>query len=222
VEEAPPDDLSEAEEETGPLRRCIVTGDRIEQERMIRFVIDPDRMVVPDVGSVLPGRGLWLTAERGIVETAIKKRAFDRAARQSVKLPDNLVERVETLLLHRCRDTIGLARRAGIAVAGYEKVREALKSGPVGALLAASDGAVGGREKILALARHAGEITAMTALELGQAFGRDHVVHAMLTPGSLAARLKVDARRLSGFRVSHVTDQNRNHGVPDRQAEDGV
>ena len=51
----------EAEEaERGPLRRCIVTRESLPKERMIRFVLGPDRELVPDLAGKLPGRGMWL------------------------------------------------------------------------------------------------------------------------------------------------------------------
>ncbi|MGL1180861.1 hypothetical protein ACSTLD_24360, partial [Vibrio parahaemolyticus] len=73
------------------------------------------------------------------------KGGFSRAARRSVTVPTDLAETVEALLERRCLNLIGLARRAGQAVAGFEKVREALQHGRVALLLAAADGAADGR-----------------------------------------------------------------------------
>ena len=131
-----------------PLRRCIVTGTVADRSGMIRFAVSPEGFVVPDLEGTLPGRGLWVTADRNTLIKAFKKSAFGKAARRSVRVDRNLPDLVETLLKRRCLDTIGLARRAGIAVAGFEKVREALKHGKAGVLLAASDGAEDGRAKV--------------------------------------------------------------------------
>jgi hypothetical protein len=155
---------------------------------------------VPDVAGKLPGRGLWLTAERDIVAQAVTKRLFARAARQPVIVDDDLAERVEALVAARCCDQIGLARRAGQAVAGFAKVEAALAGGRVAVLLAASDGAANGREKLRALAPELPLVEQLTAAELGAAFAREHVVHAALAPGRLAEALIAEAARLKGFR----------------------
>ncbi|MGB8841064.1 MAG: RNA-binding protein [Aliidongia sp.] len=206
---ASPPAMHDEEDETGPIRRCIATGERLAKERMVRCAVDPDGVIVADVAAALPGRGLWLTARRDIVALAIKKRAFDRAAKRQVKVPVDLADRIEALLALRCRDGIGLARRSGQAVAGFEKVGQEMRAGRVGLLLAASDGAENGRQKIAGLARGLDlgiEIMAvLTAGELGVAFGRDHVVHAALGPGALATRLRQDGARLAGFRDIGVT-----------------
>jgi len=112
---------------------------------LVRFVVAPDGTLVPDVAARLPGRGLWLTARRDIVEAAMAKRLFGRAARKPVTVSADLADRVELLLRQRCADLIGLARRSGKAVAGYEKVRSALRDGDAAILLAAADGGEGGR-----------------------------------------------------------------------------
>ena len=210
------------EEETGPIRRCIATGERQPKESLIRFAVDPEGVIVPDVAAALPGRGLWLTARRDIVALAIKKRAFDRAAKRSVKVPEDLADRIEALLAQRCRDGIGLARRAGKAVAGFEKVGQALRAGEVGLLLAASDGAENGKQKLAALARGLDltdeVVAALTGAELGIAFGRDHIVHAALGPGALAERVRVDGARLAGFRGIAATTPGASVGSSKRRA----
>jgi len=199
-----PPAMPDEEDETGPIRRCIATGERLAKEGMVRCAVDPDGVIVPDVAAALPGRGLWLTARRDIVALAIKKRAFDRAAKRQVKVPVDLADRIELLLVLRCRDGIGLARRSGHAVAGFEKVGQAMRSGTTGLLLAASDGAENGRQKVAALARgldlKVEIVSVLTAMEIGAAFGRDHVVHASIGPGALADRVRVDGARLAGFR----------------------
>ena len=202
IPEGLPDDVPPDEPESGPLRRCIVTSERLAKETMVRCVVGPDGTIVPDVGAALPGRGLWLTSRRDIVATAVKKRAFDRAARRSVTVPADLADRIEMLLVQRCREAVGLARRSGKAVAGFEKVGQAIRKGGVGLLLAASDGAHDGRHKIAAMAPGLPVMDRLDAAELGAAFGRDHVVPGAIGAGALAARLLLDSARLAGFRVT--------------------
>jgi uncharacterized protein len=167
---------------------------------LVRFVVGPDARIVPDVAGTLPGRGLWLTAERDIVALAVTKRLFARAARQPVIVDDDLADRVEALLAERCRDRIGLARRSGQAVMGFVKVEAALAQGKAAVLLAAADGAADGRSKLRTLAAGLPVVEQLTGAELGAAFGREHAVHAAVAPGRNAEALIADAARLAGFR----------------------
>lgn len=190
---------------TGPLRRCIVTREVLPKELLVRFVIDPAGTVVPDIGGKLPGRGLWVKAERTVLANAVAKKLFAKAARQPVNLPADLVDRTAALLAQRCLDLIGLARRAGEAVCGFEKVRDALRNGRVGILLAAADGAADGRGKLKALAGERPVLALFTGAELSAALGRENVVHAALAQGRLAERLTVESARLAGLRADKVS-----------------
>jgi hypothetical protein len=141
-----------------------------------------------------------LTPTRDIVRAAVTKRAFARAARAPVVAPEDLPDRVEQLLVRRCAELLGLARRAGLAVGGFEKVREALRAGPAGVLVTASDAGADGRAKLQGLARGAPRFEGLTAAELGAAFGREALVHASVAPGKLARALIAEGARLAGFR----------------------
>jgi hypothetical protein len=162
---------------------------------------------VPDVASDLPGRGLWLTPRRDLLERAVAKRLFARAARVPIAAPPGLADRVESLLAQRCCDAIGLARRAGLAFAGFEKVCEAVRAGKVSLLLSALDGAEGGRNKIRGLGRNLPLAAVLTAAEMGGVFGRDHVVNVALGNGRLSSRLLADAEKMAGFRSGAVVDR---------------
>lgn len=201
------------ESESGPLRRCLVTGESRAKAELLRLVVAPDGKLVADVAGRLPGRGLWLTARRDIVGVAVTKRLFVRAARQAVLIEDGLADRVEVLLAQRCRDHIGLARRAGKAVTGFVKVQAGLATGKVGVLVAAADGAADGRGKLKSAAPGLPLVDCLTSAELGAAFGREHVVHAALAAGRLAEMLVADARRLAGFRP-RVADQSSDAAQP--------
>jgi uncharacterized protein len=187
-------------EGNNPERRCIVTGSVLPKEKLIRCVVGPDDIVVPDVDAKLPGRGLWLSASRDVVNTACAKNAFSRAARKNVKPMEGLTDRIEALLVQRCLSLIGLMRRTNSVIFGFEKTRNWLKSGTCTVVLAARDGADDGRNKIKSLARDLPLIELFDAAELGSALGRDHVVHMGFAKGQLTQRFQVEAMRLQGFR----------------------
>lgn len=186
----------------GPERRCIASGESGPAGRMIRFVLSPSGEVVPDLAAKLPGRGVWLTADRALVERAVARRLFARGFRAQVKAPDDLADRLEALLAQRLVELIGLARKAGRAVTGFEKVRDRLKQGAAGARVEAADGAPDGKAKLARLAGATPVIGVLTSRELGLAFGRDFAIHAALDRGGFADRAIAEALRLGGLRAT--------------------
>ena len=215
------DQVAEDEpEETGPLRRCIITRERLPKERMIRFVVGPGRVLVPDLIATLPGRGIWLSASRDVLETARAQgglgRAFARAARGPVTVPPDLPAVLEAALIRRIGELLGLARRAGQAVAGFDKAREFMRTGRARLVLQASDGSAGERARFLSGVEDSVVVLApVSAAVLGRVFGRDHVVHVAISVGRLGERLAVEAGRLIELRGD---DQDK----PGRKQVDGA
>jgi hypothetical protein len=192
-----------------PLRRCIVTRESRPRRELLRLVIAPDGTVVPDIEGRLPGRGLWITPARPVIAEALRRGLIAKAAKRQVTAPADLADRIEAGLTRRCLDLLGLARRAGQATAGFEKVRSRLREGKVGLLIEAADGAADGRRKLVDLAAAlAGDgarvpmMTVLSAAELAAALGRETAVHVAVAPGRLASLLRDEAARLAGLRAA--------------------
>ncbi len=155
-------------------RRCLVSGEVLAEDRLVRFAADPEGNVVPDVAAVLPGRGMWVRADRDAVAQAAAKGLFSKSAKTKLSASSDLPDRVERLLAARMQSDIGLARRAGQAVAGFDNVMRALDERPgVAVLVEASDGAADGKRKLSGAAKSRGlktqviEVLTSTELELG-------------------------------------------------------
>ena len=166
---------------------------------MVRFVVSPDRVVVPDLLAKLPGRGIWLSARRDVLEIARTRGAFARAARGTVAVPADLAELVQSGLALRITELLGLARRAGQAVCGFQKAREWLVTGRAGLVVQAADGSRDERMRFLSGAKDLSVVAPLPGAALGAVFSRDHVVHVVVAHGRLAEALSIETHRLSGI-----------------------
>lgn len=181
-------------------RRCIVTRDAAPKSGLVRFVVGPEQQVVPDVLEKLPGRGIWVTAEREKIALAVKKGQFAHAAKTAAKAADDLPDQVEKILVRRVLDLVSMGRKAGLAIAGLEKVKSLLVEERAVLLIQASDGSARGKTVLRAPKGPESLINCLTSAELGMAFGRDTVVHAAMTRGGITDRVLSDASRLVGLR----------------------
>ena len=190
--------------EASRVRKDIVSGAVMADECLIRFVAGPGGDVVPDLAAKLPGRGLWVAADRTSVEAAARKGLFSRAAKTKLIAAADLADQVDRLLAARVLNALGLAKRAGDIISGFEKVAAALTAGRAAWLVEASDGAHDGRRKITAVARKSPLaprlLGTFNSVELGLALGRENVIHTAFLAGRGADRWTFDVLRLSGFR----------------------
>jgi len=188
----------------GPMRTCIVTGEEGAPQTMIRFVVGPEGDVVPDLARQLPGRGMWVRAERSALERAVEKKLFSKAARAPVKASAELVERVERLLLERVLADLGRARRAGRAVAGFVKVEQMIGRGQAGLLVVADEADGDGLQKLRATGLPLEKLG--DAAALGGIFGREQAVYVAVARddagGAFIQRISAGASRWRGFRLN--------------------
>ncbi len=142
---------------------------------------------------------MWLSPRADVLETACAKGAFARAARGPVSVPADLNGVLQAQLARRISDHLGLARRAGQAVAGFAKAREWVQAGSAGLVLQASDGSEDERRRLLSGASGLAVAWPMDAAALGGVFGRDQVVHVAIARGKLADALMDEILRLAGM-----------------------
>lgn len=184
-------------------RKCLVTGEVQPKAGLVRFVTGPDGSVVPDILGRLPGRGYYVSSQRAHIETALRKKLFARGAKTAVTTPPDLTQMIEQGLANRVIELISLARKAGLAIAGYEKVRDWLLKDTAVALLQAHDGSERGKSKLRPPDGDNTYFTALSGNELGLAFGRESAIHVALAAGGLTERIVQELSRLSGLRDMH-------------------
>lgn len=195
-------------------RTCAVTRAKRDPDHLIRFVRGPDGTIVPDLARRLPGRGVWISDHKSTVAAAALGNVFARSLKMAVIVPPGLADSVGDLILKRTLDTLGLANKAGLVLAGFTKVDKAIAEGEIIALVHASDAAKDGSgkldRKLYAVNAEMAEegaravqprvVSELTSAELSLAIGRFNVIHAGLRKGGAAQNFLRETERLHRYR----------------------
>jgi predicted RNA-binding protein YlxR (DUF448 family) len=200
------DEADRGPRQAAPERLCVATRAVKPVTEMIRFVVGPDQAVVPDVKRKLPGRGVWITATRAAVATAVARGAFGRSFKRDVRVAGDLAQQTEFLLQRSALDALAIAHKAGRTAAGFAKAEAALATEPVAALIHAAEASPEGVRKLAAAVRRRfgvgglPVIDVFTAAQLDLALGRANVIHAALLAGPESEGFLARCRSLEGFR----------------------
>ncbi len=170
---------------------CAVTNEVLPIDQMIRFVIAPDGSIIADLTQKLPGVFLWIKADQAVLKKAIWRNSFAAQTRQNVKIPENLMESIESGLFRLAMQTLSMAKRAGELRFGFTKADEALRSHTAAVYVVASDAKENGREKLERLAIHDNVpvIEEWSSVQLSAAIGEENVIHMVLAEGGLTRKL---------------------------------
>lgn len=185
------------------VRRDIISGESLPEIELIRLAIAPDGTVLPDLGMKLPGRGVWVRAEREAVETAMAKGHIARSAKRKVSVPDNLAEIIAGGLRDRLLSMVGMAKRSGVLVTGFDSVKTALHAEEPSFRIAASESSRDGRNKLRVISKAIWDpkpvIGCFNASELGRAVGLDDFTHGLVRKSKMGRSFTDAALRYSGF-----------------------
>jgi predicted RNA-binding protein YlxR (DUF448 family) len=193
---------------TGSARFCAATGVVRPVGDMIRFVVAPDGTPVADLKRRLPGRGLWITASRTALRSAVTRNLFGRGFRREVRPAPDLVESTERLIEQSALAALSMAHKAGKVAIGFLRAEQTIAHENVVVLLHASGAADDGVRKLAAALRRRDpgtpEVPAIemfTSAQLDLAFGRSNVVHAALLAGRESDTFLARAGLLERFRA---------------------
>src|SRR5579883_444354 len=156
------------------MRRCVVSRRVAPKEHLIRFVAAPDGTVVPDLRCRLPGRGIWITAQRFVVDQAVSGGVFSRGLRTGVKVSAHLGQEVDSCLEKRALHALAFAHKAGVCRLGYNQVEEALRSGKVAGLFAAMEASENQWNTLKHLATSLYKEREEAKIHIFQGFSTDH------------------------------------------------
>jgi predicted RNA-binding protein YlxR (DUF448 family) len=179
-----------------PKFTCIQTGEALEKDRVLRFVIGPENTLYPDFAENLPGTAMWCNLYRPTIEAALKGKVFG-----DVIIPDNMMEQIERGLRHQALSMLSMTKKAGQLMTGAEKTEGMLKSGKASIYLTSSskDGDTRQTLTFHAQANNAKIVDFFTSDELSKASGANKVVHAAMGRGGTAKKFFVHVKRMNLF-----------------------
>ena len=73
-----------------PLRKCVVTGERVPKRDLIRVVRDNEGNVSVDTTGKMNGRGAYLMKDKAVIKKAQKTKKLDRHL--EVTIPDEIYQ----------------------------------------------------------------------------------------------------------------------------------
>src|SRR5258708_40263542 len=133
-------DLGPRKAVRGMRRFCAAAGAVRPVDEMIRFVIGPDGVAVPDLKRRLPGRGIWITATRQALYAALARKAFARAFKDDVRVTADVVDTTERLIERAALEALAICHKAGKVAIGFANVAAALARARVVAVCNAAGG----------------------------------------------------------------------------------
>jgi predicted RNA-binding protein YlxR (DUF448 family) len=197
---------SENDDRKATERMCAVTRNVLPVDELLRFVHTAEGELALDLRCRLPGRGVWITAQRLCIRQAVRKNVFGRGLKISVKVPPDLENNVDAALEKAALGMLSMCNKAGCVVPGFAKVESAIERQGVLLVLHALNGAADSLRKMRAAAWRTGQqnlpfLAAFTSHQMSVALGRENVIHAALLTNPVSDAAQTRIMKLVNYRA---------------------
>ncbi len=81
-----------------PLRKCVVTQQRVPKKELLRIVKNNEGLVFVDLSSKANGRGAYITKSLEVLELAIAKKSLARAL--ECDIPQEVYDRIRQIIVN--------------------------------------------------------------------------------------------------------------------------
>jgi hypothetical protein len=81
-----------------PLRKCVVTGERLEKKALMRVVKTPEGIVKYDPTGKANGRGAYLSRNKAVIDKAKKSNILGKHL--ETPIPDQVYEELKAVIDH--------------------------------------------------------------------------------------------------------------------------
>ncbi len=179
-------------------RKCIVEGICKPTTELLRFV-ELNNELLPDFNKKLPGKGMYVSCNRLSVIKALEKKIFHKVSRHNLKIAENFIDIVENLIKDKALASLNLARKAGVLVTGFEKVKEVIQKNKVDFIIEARDAGQDGKEKMAFLAKNLEKFNLFSIDELDRALNKENTVHVAVLKSDMSRSVYNSLKKYQNF-----------------------
>lgn len=179
-------------------RKCILEGVVKPIGELLRFV-ELNNALLPDFNKKLPAKGMYVTNNKLSLSQALDKKLFHKVSRHCLNIADDFMETVENLIKQQALNSLNLARKSGILITGFEKVKEAIKKNKVEFIIEAANAGKDGHEKMAFLAKGIEIFNLFDIDELDMALNKENTVHIAVLKGDMVRMVYNNLKKFQNF-----------------------
>ena len=182
------------------MRKCVLTGNILPKEELLRFVLLKDGTILPDFNKKLDGHGFYLSNSKTLLQgLSAKANPLNKILHTKTIMAEDMPQIVEQILYKRGLDAVNLARKAGDLVSGFEKVKEVIAKGKAAFVIEASDAGDDGKQKIAAMSKDVEKFIIYDVAALSKALNRENTVHLAVKKGPMSNMVRTALQRYQTF-----------------------
>ena len=107
-------------------KKIFLNSSNINKDDFIKISLSPDNKLIPDLSDKLPGKSVWLPADKALIVDILRKEDLKTYFGVSKIFSSDLVSLIEMVLRKRILSSISMTKKSGVLVIGLDAIKTQL------------------------------------------------------------------------------------------------
>jgi len=184
-------------------KKIFLNSYSINKDDFIKICLSPDNKLIPDLCEKLPGKSVWLPADKAFIVDILKKEDLKTYFGVSkIFLPD-LVSIIELVLRKKIMSSISMTKKSGVLAIGLDAIKTQLIQNRHCLIIVAMGAKSLGNKSFFASENVSIFESLLEQKDLEKSTGKFNVKYVGVFSKNFKKTIQVDLNKLKGFIDNH-------------------
>ena len=184
-------------------KKIFLNSSSINKDDFIKISLSPDNRLVPDLRDKLPGKSIWLPANKALITDILRKKDLKSYFGVSEILTPDLVFLIEMILRKKILNSISLAKKAGFLAIGLDTIKTKLIEKNHCLIVVAKGAKSLQRYSVFSSSNVSCFENLLYQKDLEKSTGKNNVKYVGILSKNFKKTIQVDLNKLKGFIDNH-------------------
>ena len=184
-------------------KKIFLNSSSINKDDFIKICLSPDNKLIPDLRDNLPGKSVWLPANKTLIVDILRKEDLKPYFGVSKIFSPDLVSIIEVILRKRILSSISMAKKSGALVIGLDAIKTQFIQ-KRHCLIIVAKGAKSLADKSFFVSKNISVFESLLEQkDLEKSTGKINVKYVGIFSKNFKKTIQVDLNKLKGFIDNH-------------------
>ena len=184
-------------------KKIFLNSSSINKDDFIKICLSPDNKLIPDLRDNLPGKSVWLPADKTLIDDILRKGDLKTYFGVSKIFSPDLISIIEVILRKKILSSISMAKKSGVLAIGLDAIKTQLIQ-KRHCLIIVARGARSLADKSFFVSKNISVFESLLEQkDLEKSTGKINVKYVGIFSKNFKKTIQVDLNKLKGFIDNH-------------------
>ena len=184
-------------------KKIFLNSSSINKDDFIKICLSPDNKLIPDLCDKLPGKSVWLPADKSLIVDILRKDELKTYFGVSKIFSSDLVSTIEMVLRKKIMSSISMTKKSGVLAIGLDAIKAQLIQNRHCLIIVAMGAKSLANKSYFASENVSIFENLLEQKDLEKSTGKNNVKYVGILSKNFKKTIQVDLNKLKGFIDNH-------------------